>query len=74
MWQKWTLRGLHFLWDLLSLTVFVLSNFINWGKEGHEVTREIFFANILILIIKFIMCGFIYICSYKDLEDDESKN
>lgn len=74
MWQKWTLGGPHFLWDSLSLMVLMLSNFINWGKEEHEVTREIFFANILILITKFIVCGFICICSYEALEDNESKN
>lgn len=34
------------------------------------MTREIFFANILILIMKFIACGFTCICSYKGLEDE----
>ena len=38
------------------------------------MTREIFFANILILITKFIVCGFVCTCSYKGLEDNDSKN
>ena len=51
----------------------MLSNFINRGKGGHEVTREILFANILILITKFIVCGFICTCSYKGLGDNDVK-
>lgn len=36
--------------------------------------EKYFFANILILITKFIVCGFIRICSYEAMQEDESKN